>query len=60
MLQRALALATESGRTAIGPDLLLLALLHDDNSVAGCVLGNLGLDLRATRERVLGNTPGTD
>ncbi len=53
VLERAVEFATRSGRTTIGPDLLLLALLHDDNSVAGCVLGNLGLDLRATLERVL-------
>jgi len=53
VLERALDYATVSGRAKIGPDLLLLALLHGDNSVAGCVLGSLGLDLRTTRERVL-------
>jgi ATP-dependent Clp protease ATP-binding subunit ClpC len=56
-LQRALALANERGRPEVGTDLLLLAILEDDNSLASEVLGHLGFDLRWARARVLGGPP---
>ncbi len=44
--------AQKWGKNSVGPEYLLLGLIHEDDNMAGRVLGRLGVSLQAIREGV--------
>jgi ATP-dependent Clp protease ATP-binding subunit ClpC len=54
VLERTLAEALKAGHHFIGAEHMLLALIRDDDGIAGRVLAGLGADLQAARSFVAG------